>query len=66
MRDRLNDLVIQGLKTATAGLWKDEYGPHGEDVDHVGERQVALDSAVGVAAVVEITRVETYREAGEP
>lgn len=61
MRDRLNSLVLQGHKTATAGLWKHEYAPHGEVVDHVGEQQVALDSDGGVAAVVEITRVETYR-----
>jgi uncharacterized protein YhfF len=59
MRDRLNALVLAGTKTATAGLVKLEYEPHREVAEHVGERQVALDSGAGVCVVVEITRVET-------
>jgi uncharacterized protein YhfF len=57
MRDRLNALVLSGSKTATAGLWRAEYEPEGEDVERVGERQVILDSRGAPAAVVEITRV---------
>jgi uncharacterized protein YhfF len=61
MRDRLNALVMSGTKTATAGLWRAEYEPEGEEIDRVGERQVALDSSGAPAALVEITRVERYR-----
>jgi uncharacterized protein YhfF len=61
MRDRLNALVLSGSKTATAGLWRAEYEPEGEDVERVGERQVILDSRGAPAAVVEITRVDRYR-----
>lgn len=66
MRDRLNALVLAGTKTATAGLWKDEYEPHEEAVDVVGERQVVLDSNDEATAMVEITRVETHRFADVP
>jgi uncharacterized protein YhfF len=61
MRDRLNALVISGAKTATAGLWKVEYEPEGEEVDWVRERQVILDSKGEPVTIVEITHVECYR-----
>ena len=61
MRDRLNALVLAGEKTASAGLWKDEYGPEGEPIDVVGEEQIFLDSRDEPLAVVEITRVEVLR-----
>jgi uncharacterized protein YhfF len=66
MRDRLTALVLAGVKTATAGLWKDEYEPAGEALDRVGERQVLLDSEDRPIAVVELTRVETHRFAEVP
>ena len=53
--------MLDGVKTATAGLWKHEYEPHGEHVEHAGERQILLDSNNEPLAVVEITRVEQYR-----
>jgi uncharacterized protein YhfF len=61
MRDELTSLVLSGDKTATAGLWKDEYEPQSEAIDHVGEQQVLLDSSDEAVAIVEITRVESHR-----
>jgi uncharacterized protein YhfF len=61
MRDRLNALVLAGEKTATAGLWKDEYGPEDEPIDVVGEEQILLNSSDEPLAIVEITRVEALR-----
>ena len=66
MRDRLTALVLAGTKTATAGLWRDEYQPEGEALDEVGERQVLLGSDDEPVAVIEITRVETHRFADVP
>ena len=66
MRDRLNALVLCGGKSATAGLWKVEYEPEGEELDAVGERQVMLATDGTPAAVIEVTRVETYRFADVP
>ena len=60
MRDRLTQLTLSGTKTATAGLWKDEYETEGEEVEQVGERQVLLDSSDVPIAIVEITRVERH------
>jgi uncharacterized protein YhfF len=60
MRDHLNALVLAGQKTATAGLWKDEYQFGGEALEEIGERQVLLDSGGAPLAVVEITRVESH------
>lgn len=61
MRDRLNTLVISGEKTATAGLWKYDYEPHGETAEEPGERQAMLGSHNDVVAVIEVTRVAKYR-----
>ena len=66
MRDRLNALVLAGEKTATAGLWKDEYESGNEALEEIGERQVLLDSHGARLAVLEITRVERHPFAAVP
>jgi uncharacterized protein YhfF len=60
MRTRLNQLVLDGTKTATAGLWRHEYQTEGEVLDEVGERQVLLDSEDQPLATVVVDRVESY------
>jgi uncharacterized protein YhfF len=66
MRDRLNGLVLEGKKVATAGLWCHDYELDGEAIDEVGERQVLLDSDEQPIAKVVVERVETYRFADVP
>jgi uncharacterized protein YhfF len=66
MRTRLNRLVLDGTKVATAGLWSSDYEADGEAIDEVGERQVLLDDNDERVAVVEVTRVETHRFADVP
>ncbi len=61
MRRRLTALTLAGTKVATAGLWQQDYLDEGEAIDVVGERQAVLGNDDRVVAVVEITRVETYR-----
>jgi uncharacterized protein YhfF len=58
MQDRLNGLVLAGEKTATAGLWQEDYVGEGEALDEVGERQALLDGAGKVQAIVEVTEVQ--------
>ena len=60
MRQRLTALSLAGTKVATAGLWQQDYVDEGEDIETVGERQALLDDDDAVAAIVEITRVETH------
>lgn len=66
MRERLNALVLEGTKVATAGLWQQDYLDEDEPIDEVGERQALLDDDGNVIAVVEITRVETHRFSDVP
>jgi uncharacterized protein YhfF len=61
MRQRLTTLALDGTKVATAGLWQQDYVDNGEAIDIVGERQALLDDQDKVAALIEITRVETHR-----
>lgn len=56
-RDTLNALVLAGTKRATAGLLAD-YAQESEELEHVGERLVLVDSAGGRLAEVEVTSVE--------
>ncbi|CAB4756913.1 unannotated protein [freshwater metagenome] len=57
MRARLNGLVIEGRKRATAGL-VEEYEQEGEAFEHVGERLVLLHDDGTPAGTVEVTSVE--------
>ena len=61
LRRRLTALALTGLKVATAGLWQQNYVDEGEAIEEVGERQVLLGDDDGVAAIIEITRVERTR-----
>ena len=58
MQERLSSLVLAGDKTATAGLWEQDYVGEGEALDEVGERQALLDGEGKVIAIVEITKAE--------
>ncbi len=57
MRSRLNGLVVEGRKRATAGL-VEEYEQEGEAFEHVGERLVLLHDDGTPAGTVEVTSVE--------
>ncbi len=61
MRRRLTGLALPGTKIATAGLLEQDYLDEGETIEFVGERQALLGADDQVAAILEITRVETYR-----
>ena len=52
MRERLNGLVLAGLKRATAGLLQ-EY--EDEPFEHPGERLVVVDDHVQRVGIVEVT-----------
>ena len=58
MRNRLNDLIINGSKRATAGLLKEDYIDEGEEIEFVGERLAILDNDQKQIGVVKVTRVE--------
>jgi uncharacterized protein YhfF len=66
MRDRLNALVLNDEKVATAGLWREEYDSGDEPVETVGERQVMLDSDGQPVARIEVVRVEVHSFACVP
>jgi uncharacterized protein YhfF len=66
MRRKLNTRVLEGRKTATAGLWQQDYVDEREPLEEVGERQALLGDPGAVIATVEITRVETHRFADVP
>jgi uncharacterized protein YhfF len=59
-RDELTALVLAGTKQATAGLLAVDYDPDDEEIEHVGERQVLLDSHDRPVAKLEVTRVEVH------
>ena len=60
MRQRLTQLALTGTKVATAGLWQQDYLYHDEVIEAVGEHQALLGDDDKVAAIIEITRVETH------
>lgn len=55
-RDQLNDLVLKGLKKATAGL-ESEYEKEDEPIEHVGEQLVLLGNGDVNLGKIEITRI---------
>jgi uncharacterized protein YhfF len=57
LRARLNALVLDGHKQATASL-RSEYEEEGEPIEHVGERLALLDDDGQQVATVEVTQVE--------
>ena len=58
MRNRLNDLIINGNKRATAGLLNEDYIEEGEEIEFVGERLAILDNDQKQIGVIKVTRVE--------
>ena len=58
MRDRLNNLIINGNKRATAGLLKEDYLDEGEEIEFVGEKLAILDNQQQSVGIVKATRVE--------
>jgi uncharacterized protein YhfF len=58
MRDRLNNLIINGNKRATAGLLKEDYLDEGEEIEFVGEKLAILDNQQQSIGIVKATRVE--------
>lgn len=65
-REKLNALVLDAAKRATAGLFEFDYEAHGEPLEHVGERLAMLDSAGNHVATLLITRAEVLRFADVP
>jgi uncharacterized protein YhfF len=61
MQDRLTHAALSGTKVATGALLEQEYLDENELVESPGERQVLLGGGEAVAAIIEITRVETHR-----
>jgi uncharacterized protein YhfF len=61
MRERLNGLVLDANKRATAGLLEFDYEAEGEPLEHVGEKLALLDSAGNQVATLQITRAEVLR-----
>src|SRR5262245_28583304 len=58
MRQKLIGLVLSGQKTATAGLLGQEYEQEHEQLEHVGEELVVVDSDDVPVAVVAVDSVE--------
>ena len=58
MRDRLNNLIINGNKRSTAGLLKEDYLDEGEEIEFVGEKLAILDNQQQSVGIVKVTRVE--------
>jgi uncharacterized protein YhfF len=58
MRQRLNGLILDRRKRATAGLLLD-YVRDDEELEFVGERLALVDDDQGRIAVVEVLRVDT-------
>lgn len=58
MRRRLNQLILDGHKRATAGLLL-EYVRQNEELEVVGERLVLVDDETKRVATVAVTHIET-------
>ncbi len=65
MRARLNRLILEGRKRATAGLLCD-YEREGEPVEQPGERLALVDDDLQPVATVVVTSVSTVRFADVP
>ena len=65
-RERLNGLVLDANKRATAGLLEFDYEAEGEPLEHVGEKLALLNSAGNHVGTLQITRAEVLRFADVP
>ncbi|GAA3314207.1 hypothetical protein GCM10020219_027890 [Nonomuraea dietziae] len=57
LRAELNDLVLSGAKTGTAGLLEHDYRAEDEELERAGERLALVDDDQPIA-VIEVTAVE--------
>ena len=60
-REKLNALVLDANKRATAGHFKYDYEAQGEPLEHVGEKLAMLDSHGNHVATLLVTRAELVR-----
>lgn len=60
LRDHLISLIFAGKKRATAGLLSD-YEIEDEEIEHIGEILVVLDSDSKPVGEIQVTRVEVSR-----
>ncbi len=58
MRQKLTALVLSGHKTATAGLLDHDYNKEQEELEHVGEELLVVDSDANAVAVIAVDSVE--------
>jgi uncharacterized protein YhfF len=60
LADALLALVLAGKKTATCGALRD-YGADGEPMPEIGRRDIVLDGAGRLAAIIETTDLTQHR-----
>jgi uncharacterized protein YhfF len=65
-REELNELVLKGIKRATAGTLEWDYEAEGEPVEVVGEQLAVVNSDGRHIATIEAIRVDVVRFADVP
>jgi len=65
-REGLNELVLKGIKRATAGTLEWDYEAEGEPVEVVGEQLAVLNSDGRHIATIQATKVHVVRFADVP
>lgn len=58
LQARLNQLVLEGIKTGTSSVDDGEYAEEGEEFETVGERQWLVDGTGKPLALLEFTKIE--------
>jgi uncharacterized protein YhfF len=66
LRQELNALVLDGQKTATAGLLMEDYEVEHEPLEHVGEQLVLVDDVHQPIALLEVDEVRVRPFASVP
>jgi uncharacterized protein YhfF len=65
-REKLINLVLEGKKKATAGLFEWDYQAQDEPIEHVGEKLAVINSNGRHVATIQATKVEVVRFADVP
>ena len=60
-REKLNSLVLTGIKKATAGTLESDYKAEGEEIEEVGEHLAVLDNEGNQVAVIKATKIEVRK-----
>ena len=60
-REKLNSLVLTGIKKATAGTLESDYKAEGEEIETIGEHLSVLDNEGIQVAVIKVTKVEVRK-----